>query len=170
MFIPEVIDPDTGEDLGPGEVGELVLSNLCTESMPLLRYRTGDLVRLNYDRCECGRTFVRMEGGILGRADDMFHYAGVNIFPSALENFIRAVDVFSTEYQIIVPKKGSGKRLKIKVEPKEEGIPPQEMDRKVATFISEVKYRIGITPEVEVVRIGELPRFEHKAKRIIKEQ
>lgn len=170
MFIPEVIDPDTGKPVEPGQVGELVLSNLCTESMPLIRWRTGDLVKLNYDRCECGRTFCRMEGGILGRADDMFHYAGVNIFPSALENFIRAVDVFSTEYQIVVPKKGSGKRLKIRVEPKEEGIPLEEMNKKIAMFVSEVKYHIGITPEVEVVRIGELPRFEHKAKRIIKEE
>ena len=85
-------------------------------------------------------------------------------------HFIRAVDVFSTEYQIVVPKKGSGKRLKIRVEPKEEGIPPEEMNKKVTMFISEIKYRIGITPEVEVVKIGELPRFEHKAKRVVREQ
>ena len=94
MFLPESLDKETGKPVGPGEVGELVLSNLCCETAPLLRYKTGDLVRFNYDRCECGRTFLRMIGGVIGRADDMFYFGGVNIFPSAIENFIRQVPEF----------------------------------------------------------------------------
>lgn len=74
-------------------------------------------MRFAYDRCECGRTFLLMDGGVIGRADDMFHFGGVNIFPSAIENFIRQVPEFSNEYQLVVPPQGSGKRLKIRVEP-----------------------------------------------------
>ena len=113
MFLPESLDLKTGNPARAGEVGELVLSNLYCESAPLLRYKTGDLVRFNYDPCDCGRTFLRMDGGVLGRADDMFHFGGVNIFPSAIENFIRQVPEFSNEYELVVPPQGSGKRLRI---------------------------------------------------------
>jgi phenylacetate-CoA ligase len=141
MFYAECLDPDTLKPVVPGEIGELVLSNLCTESMPLLRFRIRDLVRFNTLACECGRTFLRLDGGILGRSDDMFQFAGVNVFPSAIENLIRQVPEFSNEYQIVIPKMGSGH-----------------------------KYRITITPDVEIVGVGELPRFELKAKRLIRKK
>ncbi|MBE9522284.1 MAG: phenylacetate--CoA ligase family protein [Proteobacteria bacterium] len=169
MFYAECLDPDTLEPVGPGEVGELVLSNLCTESMPLLRYRIKDLVRFNKDQCDCGRTFLRLDGGILGRSDDMFQFAGVNIFPSGIENLIRQVEEFSSEYQIVVPKLGSGKRMKIRVEPASNQISEVEMDQAVQQFIDTFKYRITVTPDVEIAKIGELPRFELKAKRLIRE-
>ncbi|MBW1734477.1 MAG: AMP-binding protein [Deltaproteobacteria bacterium] len=169
MFYAECLDPDTLEPVGPGEVGELVLSNLCTESMPLLRYRMKDLVRFNRDRCDCGRTFLRLEGGILGRSDDMFQFAGVNIFPSGIENLIRQVKEFSSEYQIVVPRQGSGKRMKIRVEPASDRVSGPEMERAVSRFIEAFKYRITVTPDVEVAEVGELPRFELKAKRLIRE-
>jgi len=169
MFYAECLDPETLKPVAPGEVGELVLSNLCTESMPLLRYRIKDLVRFDLERCECGRTFLRLAGGILGRSDDMFQFAGVNIFPSAIENLIRQVPEFSSEYQIVVPKMGSGKRIRIFVEPASPEISKEGMAQAVKRFIETFRYRITVTPDVEIAEIGELPRFELKAKRLIRE-
>ena len=169
MFYAECLDPESLRPVAPGEVGELVLTNLCTESVPLIRYRMKDLVRFSMEPCDCGRTFLRLDGGILGRSDDMFQFAGVNVFPSAIENFIREVPEFSNEYQIVVPKMGSGKRLKIVVEPCQEGIPEEKMDRAVKAFVEKFKYRITVTPDVEIVKVGQLPRFELKAKRVIRD-
>jgi len=169
MFYAECLDPDTLKPVAPGEVGELVLSNLCTESMPLLRYRIKDLVRFDLERCECGRTFLRLDGGILGRSDDMFQFAGVNIFPSAIENLIRQVPEFSSEYQIVVPGFGSGKHMRIRVEPASRDISEERMARAVKGFIETFKYRITVTPDVEIAKTGELPRFELKARRLIRD-
>jgi phenylacetate-CoA ligase len=169
MFLPESLDKETGRPVGPGEVGELVLSNLCCETAPLLRYRTGDLVKFDHERCECGRTFLRLDGGIIGRVDDMFHFGGVNIFPSAIENFIRQVPEFSNEYQLVVPRQGSGKRLEIRVEPASPDIAADRVKAAVKTFLDAVVYNIKITPEVTLAAIGSLPRFEGKARRIIRE-
>ena len=169
MFLPESLDLKTGNPARAGEVGELVLSNLYCESAPLLRYKTGDLVRFNYDPCDCGRTFLRMDGGVLGRADDMFHFAGVNIFPSAIENFIRKVPEFSNEYQLVIPPQGSGKRLRIRVEPASTGLPDDRLETAIKGFISDIVYHIKITPEVEWAAPNSLQRFEGKAKRLIRE-
>lgn len=169
LFYAECLDTETLAPLAPGEVGELVLSNLRTESMPLLRYRIKDLVKLNTDPCACGRTFLRLDGGVLGRADDMFQFAGINIFPSAIENLVREVDEFASEYQLVVPPMGSRKRLKIVVEPAAPDIPKERIEQAVREFVETIKYRITITPEVVVARPGELPRFEGKAKRVIRE-
>jgi phenylacetate-CoA ligase len=168
MFLAEVIDPQSGKRLGPGEEGELVLSNLCCESMPLIRWRMGDVVKFDEKKCDCGRTFLRLDGGVIGRADDMFQFGGVNIFPSAIENFIRGIKAFSNEYQIVVPKMGTGKRMKIRVEPASESISEEELKKAVREFIEIYKYRVGVTADVEIVKIGELPRFEQKAKRVIR--
>jgi len=108
MFYVESLDPETLQPVADGEVGELVITNLITESMPLIRFRIKDLVRFDRSACDCGRSFLRLDGGILGRSDDMFQFAGINVFPSALENFIREIAEFSDEYQIHVPKQGSG--------------------------------------------------------------
>jgi phenylacetate-CoA ligase len=170
MFFPEVINPNTGEPTVPGEQGELVMSNLCMETMPLIRYRMRDIVKLNYDQCDCGRTFARLEGGILGRADDMIPFAGVNIYPSGIENFVRGLKQFSTEFQIIVPKVAIGKRLKIRVEPASASILENELKQASASLMESIKWKIGITPEIEITSIGSLPRFEVKAKRVIKEE
>jgi len=169
LFLAEVLDTETLEPLADGEVGELVLTNLTCESMPLIRYRTMDLVRFNREPCECGRTNLRLDGGILGRADDMFHFAGVNIFPSQIQSLLHMVNEFSQEYQLIVPKMGSGKRLKIRVEPAHDQVTRTQLRRATESLIESIKYRITVTPEVEVVEIGELPRFEGKARRMIRE-
>ena len=169
MFLPESLDKETSRPVDPGEVGELVLSNLCCETAPLLRYKTGDLVRFTYDTCDCGRTFLRMDGGVIGRADDMFHFGGVNIFPSAIENFIRQVPEFSNEYQLVVPRQGSGKRLRIRVEPAISDMSDDPLKAAVKKFVDAITYNIKITPDVEIAEFGSLPRFEGKAKRIIRE-
>lgn len=169
MFLAEVIDPVTGKTLGSGQEGELVLTNLCCESMPLIQWRMGDIVKFDVKKCDCGRTFLRLEGGIIGRADDMFQFGGVNIFPSAIENFVRETKGFSNEYQVIAPKMGSGKRLRIRVEPSSSALSKEEMDQAVKAFKNVFKFRIGVTPDVEAMKIGELPRFEGKAKRVIRE-
>jgi phenylacetate-CoA ligase len=169
MFYVESLDPETLQPVADGEVGELVITNLITESMPLIRFRIKDLVRFDRSTCDCGRTFLRLDGGILGRSDDMFQFAGINIFPSALENFIREMKDFSDEYQIHVPKQGSGKPLLIKVEPKGKEVAPEELQVARQQLIDTVKLNMTITPKVEIVKMGELPRFEAKAKRVYRE-
>jgi len=169
QFYAECLDVETLKPVSPGEVGELVISNLCCESMPLLRYRIKDLVRFNLEPCECGRTFLRLDGGVLGRSDDMFQYAGVNIFPSAIENLVREVDEFSNDYQLVVPRMGSGKRLTIRVEPAQSDIPVKKLEEASNRLVETVKFRISITPAVEISAIGDLPRFEGKARRVIRE-
>ena len=170
MFIAEVLDTETLEPLTDGEVGELVLTNLDCESIPLIRYRTMDLVRFNRETCECGRTNLRLDGGIVGRADDMFHFAGVNIFPSQIQSLLHMVDEFSQEYQLMVPKMGSGRRLKIRVEPAHDQITAAQLRRATEYLLESIKYRITVTPDVEVVEIGALPRFEGKSRRIVREE
>ncbi|OGA72847.1 MAG: hypothetical protein A3G27_03890 [Betaproteobacteria bacterium RIFCSPLOWO2_12_FULL_66_14] len=169
MFLAEVVDPETLQPLADGQVGELILSNLCCESMPLIRYRTHDLVRFNRTECSCGRTSLRLDGGILGRSDDMFHFAGVNVFPAQIQSLLHQVDEFSQEYQLVVPPQGSGRHLRVRVEPAREGVPRGELDAARERFVEMVKYRITVTPEVEVCEIGSLPRVEGKAKRVIRE-
>lgn len=169
MFLPESLDIESGKPAAEGEVGELVLSNLFCESAPLLRYLTKDLVRFNYKKCDCGRTFLRMDGGVLGRADDMFTFGGVNIFPSAIENFIRGIPTLSNEYRLIIPTQGSGKRITIQVEPASEEISDERAKGAVKQLIESIVYNIKITPECELVARGSLPRFEGKAKRVVKE-
>ena len=166
MFYVESIDPETLQPVADGEVGELVITNLITESMPLIRFRIMDLVRFDRSTCDCGRTFLRLDGGILGRSDDMFQFAGINVFPSALENFIREMVEFSDEYQIHVPKQGSGNPLLINVEPKRKEMAPEELQVARQRLIDKVKLNMTITPKVEIVKRGELPRFEAKAKRV----
>ncbi len=169
LFLAEVLDTETLEPLPDGEVGELVLTNLTCESMPLIRYRTMDLVRFNRTACECGRTSLRLDGGIVGRADDMFHFAGVNIFPSQIQGILHEIAEFSQEYQLMVPKMGSGNRLRIWVEPAHDKISTAQLKRAMEYLLELIKYRITVTPEVEVVEIGTIPRVEGKSRRIIRE-
>jgi phenylacetate-CoA ligase len=169
MFLPELLPLEIQNSSEKNPVGELVLSNLCCESAPLLRYKTGDLTRFTYEPCDCGRTLLRMEGGIFGRADDMFHFGGVNIFPSAIENFIRRVPEFSNEYRVIIPPQGSGKKLCIRIEAAHQDLSQECLLSAVQGFIKEVVYNIKISPEVQLAEPGSLQRFEGKAKRLIRE-
>ncbi|MFA6019242.1 MAG: AMP-binding protein [Rhodospirillales bacterium] len=169
MYLAEVLDPETLEPVADGEVGELVLSNLCCESVPLIRYRTRDLVRASTKPCACGRSSMRLEGGILGRSDDMFQFAGVNVFPSQIQAILHGIDELAQEFQLVIPRQGSGRHLVIRVEPASELIDQAALIRARDYLIETVKYRVTVTPEVEVVDAGSLPRSEGKSKRVIRE-
>jgi len=169
-YLAEVLDPDSLEPVPDGEIGELVLSNISCESAPLIRYRTRDMVRRNTDTCACGRTNMRLEGGILSRSDDMFQFAGVNIFPSQVQDLLHQIDEFSQEYQLLVPAQGSGRHLRIRVEPAHEKVGEARIRRAVEHLVEVIKYRITVTLDVEVMDIGAIPRVEGKSKRIIREQ
>jgi phenylacetate-CoA ligase len=156
-FLVEVIDPQT---LEPAEEGELVLTNLDRVGSPVIRYRTGDLVRLNRAVCDCGRTFVRMEGGILGRMDEMLIVRGVNIFPSAIEAIVRSYPQVQ-EFAVKVYKAGQMDQLDIMVEVVDEN--PRTV---VEALARDAAHRLGLRVGVTLVPVESLPRFELKARRV----
>ena len=158
-YIAEVINPKTGERVPEGERGELVLTNLGRWGFPVIRYRTGDLVKMNHERCACGRSFARFEGGILGRADDMVTVRGVNVFPAGVENIIRKFAEVD-EFRVTVRKHKQMDEMEIEVELAESADPAiaQKLAMKLDTMLS-------FRPRVLVVPRNTLPRFEMKAKR-----
>jgi len=163
-FLAEVIDPRSGRPIPPGEVGELVLTNLGRLGSPLLRYRTGDLVRVNPRPCPCGRTFQWLDGGILGRTDDMIHVRGNNLYPSSLEAVIRRFPEVA-EYRVVIAHRGALAEVRITAEPT-----PAADARQLAELLAQaVREELLFRAEVETVAPGSLPRFEMKAKRIIHE-
>lgn len=159
-FIAEVIDPKTDEPIEPGKMGELVITNLNRIGYPVIRYRTGDLVNLNPDPCECGRTFSRFQGGVLGRVDDMVIVRGVNVFPSAIENLIRQFDSID-EFQVRVVPYREMYELEIQLEIAQDVDPFTTQ----TTIESAISRSLGLRPKIAVVPPGSLPRFELKAKR-----
>jgi phenylacetate-CoA ligase len=160
-FIAEVLDPDTGVPVQSGEIGELVITNLGRSCFPAIRYRTGDLVRPNFAQCECERTFMRFDGGILGRADDMIILRGMNIFPSAIENLIRQFDGVD-EYRVNVFTEHEMSVLEIEVELASESGAEEER-RAIQRGLTNA---LGLRPVLKLAERGSLPRFELKAKRI----
>ncbi len=158
-YIAEVINPLTGAVVNPGERGELVLTNLGRWGFPVIRYRTGDLVKMNLDRCDCGRTFLRFDGGILGRADDMVTVRGVNVFPAGVENIIRKFAEID-EFRITVNKVKQMDEMDIEIELCE-GADPDVAHQLAIKLDSMLSFR----PRVHHVARNTLPRFEMKAKR-----
>jgi phenylacetate-CoA ligase len=159
-FIVECLDPISGQPVAPGDKGELVITNLGRWGFPVIRYRTGDAVIFNEAPCDCGRTFLRLEGGVLGRVDDMITIRGVNVFPSAIENLIRACQEVD-EFRVQAGKRGELDELSIEVE-LVEGADADAVPAAIARSISST---IGFRPTVTTVPRGTLPRFELKAKR-----
>jgi phenylacetate-CoA ligase len=156
-FFFEVIDPDTGQ---AADTGELVITNLGRLANPAIRYRTGDRVRLIRDRCACGRTFARLEGGVVGRIDDMLIVRGVNVFPSAIENIVRRFDGIA-EFVVEVYRDHEMDELEIRLEaPSVDGA---ELARGIET---QVHVDMGFRPRVSIAPPGSLPRFELKARRV----
>jgi phenylacetate-CoA ligase len=158
--IAEVIDPDSGETLPDGAEGELVLTNLGRWGSPLIRYRTGDRVCLTAEPCPSGRGFRGMAGGILGRQDDMFFVKGNNVYPSSVEDIVRSFPEI-LEFQMQVRTESGLTVLNIEIEAAAEAaadLADQLSDR--------VCSRLNFTPTVKPVKIGSLPRFEAKARRI----
>jgi len=160
-YIAEIIDPETAEPIAPDQTGELVLTNLGRTGSPLIRYRTGDLVRRDPKPCPCGRQLLRLQGGILGRVDDMIHLRGNNVYPSALEAVIRRFPEVA-EYRVEVDQSATLPSLRIEVEPIsriERSLLAERVDRAIR---EEFLFRA----EVREVAPGSLPRFEMKAQRI----
>ncbi|MFQ5638694.1 MAG: phenylacetate--CoA ligase family protein [bacterium] len=159
-FIAEVIDPDAGAPVATGQPGELVLTNLGRFGFPVIRYRTGDIVKLADEVCDCGRTFVRCEGGILGRWDDMLTVRGVNIYPSAIENVLRAFDEIN-EFRVTVARERHMDVLRIEIE----CIENCNRDRVADNVAAEISRTLGLRPAIQAVDRNTLPRFELKARR-----
>lgn len=162
-YIVEVIDPATQAPVPTGEIGELVLTNLGRWGSPLIRYRTGDLVRLDPQPCPCGRVLARLKGGILGRTDDMIHLRGNNIYPSKLEAIIRRFPEVA-EFRLEVDHSHALADLRITVEPSEARFGSTLAERVERAIRDELLFRA----EVTVVEPGTLPRFEMKAKRLVR--
>jgi phenylacetate-CoA ligase len=164
-FIVEVIDPKTGEPVELEEKGELVFTSLTKDAMPLIRYRTRDISRLlDQSTCDCGRTHKKIDR-IQGRTDDMFIINGVNIWPTAIESILMANPLVGNEYQVIVEKKHSEDMLIIRVESASK---LSEEDKRILAkkLAYDLRETIIVTPVVEVVDPGTLPRFDGKAKRV----
>jgi phenylacetate-CoA ligase len=162
-FIGEVVNPETGLPVEEGAVGELVLTNLGRSCMPAIRYRTGDLVKMKKGFCPCGRTFRVLDGGILGRKDEMIIVRGVNVFPNVLANVVETHIQPGDDYQIEVVEEKGVNEVRIKLEIK--GTGGKEEARRVIQ--DEIKSRLNLRVEVEVVPRGMLPKFDYKAKRFI---
>jgi phenylacetate-CoA ligase len=163
-FIAEVIDPNTGAQARPGEKGELVITNLGRIGSPLIRYKTGDLVQPRLQPCPCGRPFILLDGGVLGRADDMIVVRGVNVFPSAIENVLREFTEIE-EFRVEIFERQAMKEIKVVLEPRADLSSTQGLAENVGERMRE---RIALRPLVELVAPGTLPRFDLKAKRFFK--
>jgi phenylacetate-CoA ligase len=162
-FIAEIVDPQTGLPVQDGLMGELVLTNLGRSCMPAIRYRTGDLVKVKDGVCPCGRTFRVLEGGVLGRKDEMIIIKGVNVFPNVLTNVVETHIQPGDDYRIEVYEEKSINEIKIKLEIKE-----KERREGIQRIIQdETKRKLNLRVEVEVVPTGTLPKFDYKAKRFI---
>ncbi len=164
----EIIDPDTGENLEPGQRGELVVTMLKKEAMPMIRYRIKDITSIDEDECPCGRTSPRISR-ISGRSDDMLIIRGINVFPSQIEYTLLQIPQLAGHYMIIVTREGALDRMVVQVEIKEEAFSDKVEDmNKLRSYVeSQLKKYLNIAAEVELKAPGELPRFEGKSKRVV---
>jgi len=164
----EIIDPDTLKLLPEGEEGELVLTTLTREGMPILRYRTKDLTRVIPGPCPCGRTHRRIER-IKGRTDDMLIIKGVNIFPIQVEKKLMEIPGVGRNFQIILERKGFNDDMIVRVEVEKEYFDGDilHLERLQRRIVEELKSDILITPKVELVEPNTLPKGEGKAQRVI---
>ncbi len=167
-FIPEIIDPETGTRLPPGEAGELVFTTLTKEAFPVLRYRTRDISRLFPTPCSCGRTLVRMER-ISGRTDDMLIIRGVNVFPSQIEAVLMAVEGVEPHYQLVVSREGTLDVLEVQVEVNETIFTDEikGLERLAKRVEDDIKDLTGVSCKVRLVEPKTIQRSEGKAKRVI---
>jgi phenylacetate-CoA ligase len=162
-FIVEVINPTTGDPVPEGEEGEMALTNLGRSCAPGIRFRTGDLVRLKKGACPCGRTFKMLDGGVLGRTDDMITIRGMNIFPSQVGEIVQRHLVIGEEYQVETYTRDGIGELKVVIEIGG-GRNAEELIRAMR---EELRQRFEIRIEVELVPPGTIPRSEYKSKRFV---
>ncbi len=167
-FIPEIINPETGEVLPYGEIGELVFTTVTKEAMPLLRYRTRDLCSLNIEKCECGRTLVRM-GRILGRSDDMLIIRGVNVFPSQVESVLMDIYETTPNYQLTVDRINNLDTLEIKVEIADQFWTTEikEIENLKKRIGQSIQSTLGISATIKLAEPHSIERSEGKATRVI---
>ena len=167
FFIPEIINPKTGEVLPEGEVGELVFTTLTKKAFPLLRYRTRDLCRLTREKCSCGRTHIRMSKP-MGRSDDMMVVKGVNVWPSQIEQVIINLG-YQANYQIVVDRENNRDSIEVQVEKTPEMAADETFDIAKAQkkIVAGLKSMLGILVDVKVVEPKTIERSEGKAKRVI---
>ena len=163
-FLFEVIDPEAGTVLGDGEVGELVITTLTKEALPMLRYRTRDMTRLARERCDCGRTHTRILR-VTGRSDDMLIIRGVNVYPSQIEAVLVGRAGLSPHYRIEVSREGVLDQLRIEVEA-EPGVAQHTWGARAADASHHIKSLIGVTAAVVLCAPGSLPRSQGKAQRV----
>lgn len=167
-FLPEIVDPETLEAQDEGETGELLITTLTKEGIPLLRYRTRDITRLNYEPCKCGRTLARMDK-VKGRSDDMLKIRGVNVFPSQIESVLVGMDKISPHYLLIVRREGFADTLEVQVELADNTLLEsfskiEEMQRTIGHKIQTV---LGIQCKISIVEPKSIERFVGKAKRVV---
>ena len=164
-FLPEIIDSETGEVLPAGEKGELVITCIKKEGLPLIRYRTKDVTRLFYEPCACGRTTCRMEN-LSGRSDDMLKIRGVNVFPSQIEEVVLSVAELGPHYEIIVEREGYTDKLTVRVELNKETDSFAELQRIETLTRNKLKGMLGLDAKIRLESPNTLQRFEGKAKRV----
>jgi phenylacetate-CoA ligase len=167
-FIPEIIDPESGEVLPEGEQGELVITTITKEGIPLIRYRTRDITSLTYAPCVCGRTHARL-ARMSGRSDDMLIIRGVNVFPSQIESILVRIEGVEPHYLLIVDREENLDTLEVQVEIGEELFSDeikvlQSLSRRIE---KEIKENLGVTSRVKLVEPKTIQRSEGKAKRVI---
>lgn len=167
-FLPEIIDTETGMQKAPGESGELVVTTLLREGMPVLRYRTKDITRLNYEPCRCGRTHVRMDK-VTGRTDDMMIIKGVNVFPSQIESVLVGTKGIGPHYQLVVRRRNFMDNLEVKVELVSAELLESygELEALQRGLHDRLKSVLGLETKVTLVEPKSLERFQGKAKRIL---
>jgi phenylacetate-CoA ligase len=167
MYV-EILDPETGESLGPGQKGEMVVTMLKKEAMPIIRYRIKDLTTLMEDVCPCGRTSPRIQR-ISGRTDDMLIVRGINVFPSQIEFVLMRIPQVGDQYMIYVDREGDLDTMLLQVELKADAFSDKIEDMMVLKrhIESEMKKYLNVAVMVELKEQGALPRFEGKAKRVV---
>lgn len=167
-FIPEIINPDTGESVPHGEHGELVITTITKEGIPLIRYRTRDITRLISEPCICGRTHMRLER-MSGRSDDMLIIRGVNVFPSQIESVLFNIEGVEPHYQLIVDRDGNLDTLEVQVEVNEQTFSDEikELQGLSARIRKDIKDLLGVTCIVRLVEPKSIARSEGKAIRVI---
>lgn len=167
-FLPEIIDPNTLERLPAGETGELVVTTLCKEGLPLLRYRTKDVTKLNYDVCKCGRTGVRMDK-VKGRTDDMLKIRGVNVFPSQIESVLVGMEKVGPHYQLVVRREEFSDTLEVKVELTDASLLESYsgITNLQSKIVHDLHTVLGLSCKVTLVEPKSLKRFEGKAQRVL---
>ena len=166
--LPEIIDPATGERLPEGQSGELVVTTLDKEGLPVIRYKTHDITSLTYEPCKCGRTHARMMKPT-GRTDDMLKIRGVNVFPSQIESVIMVIPEIAPYYQLVVGREGTADSLEVRVELADASLLDdyRNLDALRSKIHHNLKTVLGISTKVSLVEPKTIERTAGKAKHVI---